>query len=178
LEKIQTGLEGLYIIQHKVYRDDRGVFVKTYNQSIYVNLRLDVGIKESYFSVSHKDVIRGMHFQTPPDDCVKLVSIIQGAILDVVLDIRTASPTYGKCFSILLKAEEGKSIYIPKGFAHGFKALENNTIVEYNQTSGYSLKNDDGILYSSFDFDWRIENPIVSKRDSNLIPFTNYKGLF
>jgi dTDP-4-dehydrorhamnose 3,5-epimerase-like enzyme len=96
----------------------------------------------------------------------------------VVLDIRKNSKTYGQCFSINIKAIEGKTIYIPKGFAHGFLSLENNTIVEYNQTSVYAPNNDSGILYNSFGFDWKINNPVIADRDLNFTSFTDFKTPF
>jgi len=178
MEKIETEIEGLYIIQHKVFKDDRGLFVKTYNQSSFDTLNMDVGIKERYYSVSHKNVLRGMHFQTPPNDHIKLVTVLQGAIMDVVLDIRKSSLTFGKYFSVILNSIEGKTIYIPKGFAHGFLAMEDNTIVEYNQTTEYFPKSDKGIRYDSFGFDWQISKIIVSKRDLNFPEFTNFNSPF
>jgi len=178
MQKIQTGFEGLYIIQHKVFSDTRGSFIKTYNQSIFKELGFDLDIKERYFSTSHKNVIRGMHFQTPPYDHLKLITVIQGAILDVVLDIRKDSKTFGQYYSINLNAEEGKTIYIPKGFAHGFLSLEDNTIVEYNQTTEYAPDNDAGIKYNSFVFDWKVEKPIISNRDNTFITFKEYNSPF
>lgn len=178
MEKIETGFEGLFIIQHKVFKDDRGVFVKTYNQSVYKELGIDLDIKERYFSVSQKDVIRGMHFQTPPADHVKLVSVMQGSILDVVLDLRKISSTYGKYYNIDINANDGKTIFIPKGFAHGFMALEDDTIVEYNQTTEYAPNNDEGIKYNSFGFDWGIQKPIMSSRDLEFKNFNDYTSPF
>lgn len=178
MELIKTNFEGLFIIQHKVFTDERGLFVKTYNQGIFEELGIVLDIKERYYSISQKNVIRGMHFQTPPEDHVKLVTVISGKILDVVLDIRKNSPTFGKFFSVEIESNEGKTIYIPKGFAHGFTALENNTIVEYNQTTGYAPNNDAGIKYDSFGFDWKIFEPIVSTRDLSFKTFENFKTPF
>lgn len=178
MELIKTDFEGLYIIQHKVFTDARGLFVKTYNQEIFKQLNIDIEIKERYYSVSSKNVIRGMHFQTPPEDHIKLVTVINGSILDVVLDLRKSSPTYGLYFKIELNAEAGKTIYIPKGFAHGFLALEDNTIVEYNQTTGYSPNNDSGIRFDSFGFKWETTKPIVSERDLSFETFTTFKTPF
>jgi dTDP-4-dehydrorhamnose 3,5-epimerase len=178
MKKIRTDFSGLYIIQNEVFKDYRGMFVKTYSQTRFRDMDLDININERYFSVSEKDVIRGMHFQTPPTDHIKLVSVLQGSILDVVLDIRKGSLTYGKCFSIEIKAEEGKSIYIPKGFAHGFKALESNTIMQYNQTTEYSPSNDAGIMYNSFGFKWDVQNAILSERDLKFKSFNNFKSPF
>lgn len=178
MELIKTNFEGLFIIQHKVFTDNRGLFVKTYNQQIFDELGIDLNIKERYYSISQKDVIRGMHFQSPPEDHVKLVTVISGKILDVVLDLRKKSKTFGKFFSIEIGQDEGKTIYIPKGFAHGFAALEDQTIVEYNQTTGYAPNNDAGIKYDSFGFDWRIAEPIVSYRDFSFETFKNLRTPF
>lgn len=178
MEVIQTAFEDLYIIQHKVFNDERGQFVKTYNQELFKQLNIDVEIKERYYSVSHKNVIRGMHFQTPPAEHVKLVNVISGAILDVVLDLRNDSKTYGHFFSIELLATDPKTIYIPVGFAHGFKSLAQNTIVEYNQTSCYSSVYDSGIRFDSFGFDWKVDNVIISDRDRSFCLFNDFKSPF
>lgn len=167
MELIKTEFEGLLLIQHKVFDDNRGLFIKTYSQSQFNELGIDLEIKERYFSISHKNVIRGMHFQIPPHDHVKLVTVMQGAILDVVLDLRKDSKTFGQHFSIKLKADDGLTIYIPKGFAHGFLALEENSLVEYNQTSCYNQSSDEGIKYDSFGFDWEISDLIISSRDNH-----------
>ncbi len=174
MELIRTNFEGLFIIQHEVFTDNRGLFVKTYNQGVFKKLGIDLNIKERYYSISQKNVIRGMHFQTPPEDHIKLVTVISGKILDVILDIRKKSPTFGKTISIEIEFGEGKTIYIPKGFAHGFAALEDNTIVEYNQTTGYAPNNDAGIKYNSFGFEWGIAKPIISERDNSFISLSNF----
>jgi len=178
MDVIQTPFSGLYIIQHKVFKDDRGLFIKTYNQGIFKDLGLDVDIKERYYSISNKNVIRGMHYQTPPEDHIKLVTVISGRILDVVLDIRQNSLTFGKYYSIEINGSEGKTIYIPQGFAHGFLALEDNTTVEYNQTTCYAPNHDAGIKYNSFGFDWPTILPVVSARDLSFKIFENHKTPF
>lgn len=178
MEIIKTNFEGLFIIQHKVFTDNRGLFVKTYNDEIFKQLNIDLEIKERYYSISNKNVIRGMHFQTPPLDHIKLVTVIAGKILDVLLDIRNDSKTFGKYFFVEIEAAEGKTIYIPRGFAHGFKALTDNTIVEYNQTTGYAPHNDAGIRYDSFGFDWQTKNALVSERDQSFVSFNDFKSPF
>ena len=106
-----------------------------------------------------------MHFQTPPYDHIKLVYVPYGSITDVVLDIRKESITYGKYLSIELSANNGKILIIPKGLAHGFKSLEDNTNVTYMQTTSYAPSNDSGIRFDSFGFDWGLDNPLTSHRD-------------
>jgi dTDP-4-dehydrorhamnose 3,5-epimerase len=160
-----TLLEGVYIINNFNAPDNRGLFVKTFNKSVFQELNLDFEIRESYFSVSKKEVIRGMHFQLPPLDHDKLVYVPYGSILDVVLDLRKESPTYKCHISVELSADNKKSIFIPKGLAHGFKSLEDNTITVYNVSSEYNPSADTGINYQSFGFNWEEEEPIISKRD-------------
>lgn len=178
MELINTGFDGLYIIQHQIFNDVRGVFVKTYNQTIFDNLGIELKVKERYYSISNKNVIRGMHFQTPPYDHIKLVTVIKGTILDVVVDLRQNSSTYGKFFHIQIGEKEGKTILIPSGFAHGFRALENDTVVEYNQTTEYAPDNDAGIRYDSFGFDWGISEPVMSARDLSFEDFLTYNSPF
>ncbi|PLY06389.1 MAG: dTDP-4-dehydrorhamnose 3,5-epimerase [Arcobacter sp.] len=171
---INTPIEGLKIFEPRIFEDIRGKFVKTFTNDFFIENGLNIDIKETYYTISHKDVIRGMHFQTPPHDYIKLVYVPSGSILDVVLDIRENSPTYGEYFSIKLSSENRKILIIPIGLAHGFKSLENNTNVTYMQTTCYSPSNDDGIKYDSFDFNWESINPKLSDRDLSFQNFNNF----
>lgn len=173
-----TKLEGVFIIDNFNASDERGSFIKTFNSNTFKEYGLDFEIRESYYSVSKKNVIRGMHFQKPPHDHQKIVICNVGSIIDVVMDIRHNSSTYGKCLAINLKADENQAIYIPKGFAHGFQSLEDNTSVIYFVTTEYNKYSDSGILWNSINFDWEIDNPIISSRDSSHIEFINYKSDF
>jgi dTDP-4-dehydrorhamnose 3,5-epimerase/CDP-3, 6-dideoxy-D-glycero-D-glycero-4-hexulose-5-epimerase len=175
---IDTGFEGLYLLEGNVFEDLRGLFLKTFNQSVFSDLGLETNYKERYYSKSHKNVIRGMHFQIPPFDHIKIVNVLQGSILDVVVDLRKKSPTYKTYFSIELNDNNGRFLYIPKGFAHGFKALTDNAIVEYNQTTEYSKECDCGIRWDSFGFDWQVSNPVISERDSNFQSLNDYSSPF
>ncbi len=177
-EVIDTPLEGLKIIQTRVFEDNRGIFKKIFSAEEFKQLGFTTDLKESYFSVNKKDVIRGMHFQIPPADHVKIVYVVSGKIIDVVVDIRKNSVTYGKVFSVELTHENGRYIYIPKGFAHGFLSLEDNTIVHYLQTSCYNTECDRGISYNSIDFNWGIKNPIISERDLSHPDFSDFKSPF
>jgi dTDP-4-dehydrorhamnose 3,5-epimerase/CDP-3, 6-dideoxy-D-glycero-D-glycero-4-hexulose-5-epimerase len=165
----RTDLEGVYIINNFVAEDERGTFVKTYNKNGFENSNLDFTIRESYFSVSHKNVLRGMHFQLPPSDHEKLVYVSSGSILDVVLDLRKKSSTYTKYITVELSALNRKSIFIPKGFAHGFMSKEDNTITVYNVATEYDNKTDQGIKFDSFGFDWLNDKSIISGRDRGFI---------
>jgi dTDP-4-dehydrorhamnose 3,5-epimerase len=169
----KTHLEGVYIINNFSTIDDRGMFVKTYNKGAFQDLNLDFEIRESFFSVSKKNVIRGMHFQLPPFDHEKLVFVPKGSLIDVVVDLRKKSSTYKKFISVELSEGNRKSIFIPKGLAHGFKSLEDNTITVYNVSSEYNPKADAGISYDSFGFDWQIKKPIISDRDSKFDMFNS-----
>ncbi|MFC4233170.1 dTDP-4-dehydrorhamnose 3,5-epimerase family protein [Parasediminibacterium paludis] len=175
----ETFIEGLYIIHLNKLSDNRGSFTKMLNEDFFKANRLRTDIKESYFSISHKNVIRGMHFQTPPAEHTKLVFVNTGSIQDVVVDLRKASNTFGQYFSISVSANEPKLIYLPEGFAHGFLSLEDNTIVSYMQTSVYNKSCDEGILWNSFGFDWfNVENPIISSRDLLFKPFSEFNSPF
>jgi len=167
----KTFIEGLYILQTDIFRDKRGEFRKVFNDDIFKKNSINIDIKESYYTVSKKNVIRGMHFQIAPFEHTKIVYVSKGKILDVVLDMRKKSTTYGKYFDIELSDENSKILIIPDGLAHGFKSLKDNTIVNYMQTSVYSPKHDKGIRYDSFGFDWKCKNPIISDRDRNFLLF-------
>lgn len=162
---IKTELEGVYIIENKIFEDERGKFFKTFNKNIFLENGIDVEFRESYYSISKKDVIRGMHFQIPPRDHEKLVYVAEGKVLDVVLDLRKNSKSFGKSISIELTSENGRLLFIPKGLAHGFKSLQDNTMMVYNVATEYNPECDFGISWNSFGFDWETKNPVISERD-------------
>jgi dTDP-4-dehydrorhamnose 3,5-epimerase/CDP-3, 6-dideoxy-D-glycero-D-glycero-4-hexulose-5-epimerase len=149
MEIIDTSISGLKIIELKKFNDIRGSFLKVFNEDFFSQNGFNFNYKESYFSVSHKNVIRGMHFQVPPFDNTKLVYLNIGKILDVVLDLRMNSPSYGKHFSIELDTNTPVIIYIPNGCAHGFLSLQDYTTVTYLQSSCYNKVYDKGIKYDS-----------------------------
>lgn len=175
---VETPIYGLNVLEPRIFEDSRGRFIKTYNNDFFQTNGLNLAIKESYYSISNKGVIRGMHFQTPPYDHVKIVYVPSGKIIDVVLDIRKNSPTYGDYFEIELSEENGKILIIPKGLAHGFKSIKDNTNVTYMQTSCYAPENDSGILYDSFGYDWEISNPQLSDRDLSFPDWTTFDSPF
>jgi dTDP-4-dehydrorhamnose 3,5-epimerase len=178
MEIENTYIEGLKLIHPNHFVDPRGSFLKIFNFDIFKENHLATDFKESYFSVSNKNVIRGMHFQIPPFDHTKIVYISQGEVLDVVLDIRKKSPTFGQYFQIRITADNPIIIYIPAGFAHGYLSKLDGTIVNYLQTSVYNKESDTGIKYDSFGMDWEVENPIVSKRDISFISFSDFNSDF
>ena len=174
----KTDLEGVYIIDNFVAEDVRGKFVKIFNKNDFETNNINLDIRESYFSLSHKNIIRGMHFQTPPKAHEKLVYVAYGSIVDVVVDLRKNSPTYKKFISVELSAINRKSIFIPKGLAHGFLSKEDHTITVYNVAIEYDAKTDQGIRFDSFGFDWGIKVPILSKRDLQFESINEFKSPF
>lgn len=161
----KTKLAGVYIINNFNTIDNRGLFVKTFNKDLFFKNNLHFEIKESYYSVSNKNVIRGMHFQLPPSAHEKLVYVSKGSILDVIIDLRKGSKTFKQFISVELSNENKKSIFIPKGLAHGFKSLMNDTITVYNVATEYNAELDTGIKFDSFDFNWNSDDIVMSDRD-------------
>jgi dTDP-4-dehydrorhamnose 3,5-epimerase len=161
----QTAISGCYIIKPTVLTDNRGNFVKIYHEGAYIEHNLRFTLMEQYYSTSKKDVIRGLHFQAPPDDHVKLVYCTNGHVLDIILDIRNGSPTYGRHVAVNLNSEERHVIYIPKGLAHGFGVLSEEATMVYNLSTVYAPSNDKGIRWDSADIAWPVTSPIISERD-------------
>lgn len=177
-ELIETPLEGCFEIQPIVRGDRRGSFVKTFHFNAFVELGLETDFKEEFYSTSIKNVLRGMHFQTPPADHVKLVYCIEGAVKDVVVDLRKNSSTFGKHCAFELTSEKANMLYIPKGFAHGFLTLSERAIMLYNLTTVYSPENDKGILWNSCEIDWQCDAPILSDRDKLHPPLSEFNSPF
>lgn len=145
--------------------DDRGVFFKPFHQSSLREAGIAFETKESICSVSKKNVVRGMHYQAGDHAQAKLVYCPHGAILDVILDIRPQSPTYGVYDAVELSADNGYALYIPEGFAHGFLALTDDAVTSYLMTAEYHPASDKGIRWDSFGFRWPVEQPVISARD-------------
>lgn len=166
---VETILEGVYEIHNRKFEDNRGSFVKTFHEDVFREAGLETDFKESFYSVSKKGVLRGMHFQLPPHDHAKLVYVVDGEILDVAVDIRNESPTFGQYFSTILSNENVKSLYMSKGFAHGFLTLSNSATVVYQTTTVHAPASDSGIRWDSFGFDWErffsINELVISERD-------------
>ena len=162
----KTKLEGVIIIEPAAYADDRGIFMEAFEEKAYQEI-LGVRFVQDNFSVSKKNVLRGLHYQAPPFGQGKLLQILQGSILDVAVDIRHGSPTFGEHVMVELSGDNHKQLYIPEGFAHGFLALEDNTIMMYKCTNVYSKEHDRGILWSDpgIGIAWGIENPLLSEKD-------------
>jgi dTDP-4-dehydrorhamnose 3,5-epimerase len=180
MEVISTSLKGLKLIKPRVFEDERGYFFESFNRNKF----LEAGIIDEFVqdnqSLSHKGVLRGMHFQSPPYAQSKLVRVLQGSVLDVALDLRKNSPTYGQHFKVVLSAENKQTLYIPKGFAHGFLTLEDNTVFSYKCGEFYHPESEGAISWDdpTLDIDWDVENPIVSEKDKQAMAFTDFKSPF
>lgn len=178
MKLITSEFEQVYIIENFYQYDIRGNFIKLYNEDVFREMGLDFELQEIYYSTSQKDVIRGMHFQLPPYEHDKIVHVIKGSVTDVLVDLRKKSPHYKKVLEINLTGNKPRSIFIPKGVAHGFKCLENNTVMLYQVTSGFSPTHDAGIAWDSIGYDWQIADPIISERDSNFISLKEFDSPF
>lgn len=166
-------LPGTFLLEPARFDDLRGHFIKTYHESDWKVLGLPFKMEEEFFSVSRKNVIRGMHFQIPPHDHEKVVYCMAGSVLDVLLDLRPGSG-FGRIASTVLSMENRNILYIPKGIAHGFLALEDETLMMYKTSTMHSPQYDRGIRWDSFGYEWGIDAPIISARDENHPSFSDF----
>ena len=158
-------LPGATLVSLKRFEDARGSFVKTYARSVFEAAGVDFDFREEFYSFSHKDVVRGMHFQLPPHDHAKLVYCPAGVVLDVLVDLRRGAG-FGRVASVVLSADEPAILVIPSGIAHGFKALRDESLMVYKTSTEHAPSHDAGIRWDSFGFDWDVAAPIVSARDA------------
>lgn len=167
---IETKISGLLIIEPKVFGDERGFFVETYNEPRYKEMGISGNFVQDNLSKSKKGVLRGLHYQAPPFEQGKLVTVLSGAVLDVAVDIRHGSPTFGEYVSVELTAENKKQFWIPAGFAHGFVTLEDDTVFAYKCTNIYSPENDRGVKYDdpAIGIEWPdVGELTISEKDQN-----------
>lgn len=167
----------------KVFRDERGLFIKPFHAGLFAELGLETDFKEDFYSVSKKGVLRGFHFQTPPEQHSKLVYCSRGSILDVVVDLRVGSNSYGECSSLELSESNGKALFIPEGMAHAFLALSDEATVHYKVSTVHAPAFDSGLLWSSVGFDWSSylsgrSQPIVSPRDAGFQALKDFTSPF
>ena len=183
LKIIKTFFNGkIKLIEVKNFKDKRGYFAEIYNKKNFS----DIGIKDNFVQDNQslsitKGTLRGMHFQSPPYHQAKLVSVSKGSIQDVVVDLRKNSVFYGQHISIILKENDFNQLYIPKGFAHGFCSLKNNTIINYKTSNFYSKKHEYSLLWKdkNLSINWKIKkNYIISKKDQKGIKFNDFKSPF
>ena len=180
MEIIKPPIEGLLLIKPNIFGDDRGYFFESWSKDIFVKNGLDFEFVQDNESLSGKGVLRGLHFQNPPFAQGKLVRVIKGKVLDVAVDIRKESQTYGQYFSVELSEENKTTFWIPPGFAHGFIALEDDTIFTYKCTGVYNAESEGSLLWNDADLniDWRINTPLVSDKDLLAGGFKNFESQF
>ena len=178
MELIKTSIEDLLILEPKVFEDDRGYFIESYKESFFKQSFPDIHFVQDNESKSSYGVLRGLHFQKPPFEQTKLVRVIQGEVLDVAVDLRKDSETFGKWESIILSGENKKQFLVPKGFAHGFIVLSDKAIFSYKVDNIYAPDYDSGIIYNDQDLniDWRLpkDDIVISQKDKSL---SNFKSL-
>ncbi len=167
MEVIKTNIDGLLIIKPDVFGDDRGYFFETYSKRKYAEYGIEEDFVQDNISKSLRGTIRGLHYQVGDKAQGKLCHVIKGKVLDVAVDIRFDSPTFGQYFSIELTGEDKTQMWIPPGFAHGFSVLSDEVLFVYKCTNYYSKPDERAILYNDpqLNIDWKVENPIVSEKD-------------
>jgi len=179
---IKTSFPGLMIIEPKVFGDARGNFFESYNEIVLFDAGIQTVFRQDNQSLSKHGVIRGLHFQKNPHAQTKLIRVIEGAIHDVVLDLRKDSPTFGKWYSLELSAENKQQLYIPQGFAHGFSVLSEQAVILYKCDNFYNPQYECGIYYNdpALGIDWKVDaaKAIISDRDKVLPNFNQHEIYF
>lgn len=180
MEFVKTDIEDLYIVKPNIYEDSRGYFFESYNKLKFEQANIKIDFVQTNESKSMKNVLRGLHFQCPPFAQAKLVRVIKGSVLDVAVDIRKSSRTYGKWHAIVLSEENKMMFYIPVGFAHGFVTLEDDTVFEYLCSSFYNKDSEDSIIWNDeiININWGVKNPILSEKDKIEKKFCNFVSPF
>ena len=175
-----TNIEGLLIIKPRVFGDERGYFFESFREDIMKSNGVTSKFVQDNQSMSSKGILRGLHFQKDPFAQGKLVRVIKGSVLDVAVDIRKKSPTYGQHFLIELNEENKTMFYIPPGFAHGFLTLEDDTLFSYKCTNYYNKESEGAIRWNSksLNVDWGIVNPILSSKDATAQTFDEFQSPF
>jgi dTDP-4-dehydrorhamnose 3,5-epimerase len=177
---IETAIPHLVEIEPTVFGDSRGYFYESYNKEAFAKAGITEEFVQDNQSLSSKGVLRGLHFQNPPYAQGKLVRVIHGSVLDVAVDIRIGSPTYGKYHKVLLSGKNKKMFWVPPGFAHGFLTLEDDTIFAYKCTGMYNKQSEGSIYWNdtTLKIDWNVENPSISEKDKDAPGFMELKSNF
>ncbi len=177
-EIIESSLLGCRELLPPIQADDRGRFVKGFHAGFFADNGMAERYLEQYYSVSQKAVLRGLHFQLPPHDQDKLVICLNGAIFDVVVDMRLGSPSHGQHAVFEVSAERGNQLYIPSGLAHGFYVTSPSATVMYSATTMYAPEHDTGIHWDSAGVEWPDPAPLVSEKDAGLVSFADFDSPF
>ena len=173
----KTNIEGVYIIEPKIFGDNRGYFMETYNEKDFKNAGLNYNFVQDNQSKSKKGVLRGLHFQCKYPQA-KLVRVLEGEVFDVAVDLRKNSPTYGKWVGVVLSAENKKQFMIPRGFAHGFVVLSEEATFAYKCDEFYHPEDEGGIMWNDLDLNikWPYQGePILSEKDKHHLSFKDIK---
>lgn len=180
MEFIKLAIEGPMLIKPKVFGDNRGYFFESFNEVMFQDAGILEHFKQDNQSLSNKDIVRGLHYQAPPFAQGKLVRVIKGSVLDVIVDIRSGSRTYGQHYIVELNEENFLMLWIPEGFAHGFRTLADNTIFSYKCTQTYAPNAEGGLMWNDpeLGIDWGISNPVLSEKDKNYLPFNQFNSPF
>lgn len=175
-----TDIEGLLLIKPNVFKDERGYFFESFNKDKFLHAGITSEFVQDNQSLSQKGVLRGLHFQNPPFEQGKLVRVIKGAVLDVALDIRKNSKTYGNHYAVELNETNQFMLWIPPGFAHGFLTLEDDTIFSYKCSNIYNKSSEDSILWNdpTISINWGIESPLLSEKDKTGKLFQDFISMF
>jgi dTDP-4-dehydrorhamnose 3,5-epimerase len=177
----KTTLEGAYLIKPRVFDDERGFFMETYSEKKFKEAGIEARFVQDNHSMSvTRGVLRGLHYQKPPYSQAKLVRVTKGTAYDVIVDLRKDSPTYGKWEGFELSAKNYYMLFVPKGFAHGFCTLENDTEFQYKCDEFYMPESEGAIIWNDSDLKiyWPIENPILSKKDNQAQKFADFNSPF
>jgi dTDP-4-dehydrorhamnose 3,5-epimerase len=174
-----TFIKDLLLLTPRVYKDERGYFMESYNQR-KIGKMIKSDFVQDNESMSKKNVLRGLHLQLPPYAQAKLIRVIKGSILDVAVDLRKDSETYGNHFKHVLSGENKKQLYVPKGFAHGFLTLEDDTLINYKCSDYYHAESEVSILWNDkeLNVDWGIKDPILAEKDRLAKNFTTFENPF
>ncbi len=177
-EFIETKLRGCLLIKSRKFSDSRGEFLKVFAKSEFRKNGIDFDFSEQFFSVSKKGVLRGLHFQIPPHDHAKIVYCVSGQVLDVVVDLRKSSATYGQHITIELAENMSDILYIPTGMAHGFYSQADKSIMIYNVSTQHDPTHDRGIRWDSCNIRWPGVTPVLSERDQSFPSMADFDSPF
>lgn len=168
MEFEKTEIEDVLLLKPKIFKDRRGIFLESYRKSLFRERGLDIDFVQDNISSSQKGAIRGLHYQIEnPQD--KLIMVMQGKIMDVAVDLRKSSATFGKSVTRIISEENRHQLFIPKGFAHGFSVISEEALVYYKCSDYYNPEGERGLLWSdsSLDIDWRVDDPVISDKDQH-----------
>ena len=174
----ETRIPGCFLLSPTVANDARGSFTKLFHRPLWRAFGMATEFAEEYVTHSHRHVLRGLHFQLPPMEHAKVVACLEGEVLDVALDLRRGSPTFGEHLTVRLSGAAGEAIYLPAGVAHGFLVTGSHALLYYKVTSVYSPAHDSGIRWNSAGIPWPVSDPVISERDQHLPAVKDFTSPF